>query len=313
MAEETDELDNAPWPALPVDSWTPTRETLHMWTQIVGKIKMALAAPVNHWWHVTLHVDARGLTTGGIPVGARMLEITFDFVDHALVLRTSDGVTISFALAGRSVAQFYTDVFDALRRLGVQPTIHPTPNEVEVAIPFPRDTVHRAYVPEHANAFWRQLIQANRVLAHFRSGFVGKASPVHFFWGSMDLAVTRFSGRTAPAHPGGAPNCPPSVMREAYSHQLSSAGFWPGGGAEGAFYSYAYPAPDGYTAANLPEGASFNPEYGEFLLPYETARTSADPAGTVLAFLNASYNAAARLGEWPPGLETPTHHVVSTR
>ncbi len=305
--------NNTSWPALPVDSWTPTRDTVHMWTQIVGKIRMALAIPVNHWWHVTLRVDARGLTTGAIPVDTRMLQIAFDFVDHVLLVRTSDGRNVSFPLIGQSVAQFYVDVFDALRRVGVEVAIHPSPNEVEVAIPFAEDTVHATYVPEHANVFWQQLIQADRVLQLFRSEFLGKVSPVHYFWGAMDLAVTRFSGRTAPPHPGGAPNCPDSVMREGYSHELSSAGFWPGGGSEGAFYSYAYPAPDGYTATELPEGASFSAKYGEFLLPYETARTSPDPDGTVLAFLRATYDVAAGLGNWPPELVMGRKRVRSER
>lgn len=305
--------DDAAWPALPMESWTPTRDTLHMWTQIVGKIRMALAAPVNHWWHVTLRVDARGLTTGGIPVGGRLLELAFDFVDHVLLVRTSDGGLVTIPLPGRSVARFYAEVFDAVRLLGVEVAIHPSPNEVEVAIPFADDTVHATYVPEQANAFWRQLIQADRVLQRFRSGFGGKVSPVHFFWGAMDLAVTRFSGRTAPPHPGGAPNCPDSVMREGYSHELSSAGFWPGGGAEGAFYSYAYPAPDGYAEADLPDGATFSAEFGEFLLPYEVVRTSPDPDATVLAFLGATYDAAARRGDWSPDLLIRPNHARSER
>ena len=305
--------DDAAWPSLAVQSWTPTRDTLHMWTQIVGKIRMALAAPVNHWWHVTLRVDARGLTTGAIPIGPRLLEIAFDFLDHVLLVRTSDGGRVSIPLPGRSVAQLYAEVFDALRHLDVEVVIHPSPNEVEVAIPFADDTVHATYVPEHATAFWRQLIQADRVLQRFRSEFRGKVSPVHFFWGAMDLAVTRFSGRTAPPHPGGAPNCPDSVMREGYSHELSSAGFWPGGGSEGAFYSYAYPAPDGYAEAELPPGASFSEEYGEFLLPYEAARASADPDATVLAFLRATYSAAAERADWPPELLIAPHHVRSER
>ncbi|KQR50833.1 hypothetical protein ASF88_16520 [Leifsonia sp. Leaf336] len=305
--------DDAAWPSLAVQSWTPTRDTLHMWTQIVGKIRMALAAPVNHWWHVTLRVDARGLTTGAIPIGSRLLEIAFDFLDHVLLVRTSDGGKVSIPLPGRSVAQLYAEVFDALRHLDVEVVIHPSPNEVEVAIPFADDTVHSTYVPEQATAFWRQLIQADRVLQRFRSEFRGKVSPVHFFWGAMDLAVTRFSGRTAPPHPGGAPNCPDSVMREGYSHELSSAGFWPGGGSEGAFYSYAYPAPDGYAEAELPPGASFSEEYGEFLLPYEAARASADPDATVLAFLRATYAAAAQRADWPPELLIPPHHVRSER
>jgi hypothetical protein len=301
------------WPDLAVESWTPTRDTLYMWTQIVGKIRMALAAPVNHWWHVTLRVDARGLTTGAIPVGARLLELAFDFIDQVLVVRTSDGRQVTIPLPGQSVAGFYAEVFDALRRLEVEVAIHPSPNEVEVAIPFADDTVHATYVPEQANAFWRQLIQADRVLQTFRSEFGGKVSPVHFFWGAMDLAVTRFSGRTAPPHPGGAPNCPDSVMREGYSHELSSAGFWPGGGSEGAFYSYAYPAPDGYAEAALPPGASFSDEYGEFLLPYEVVRTSADPDATVLAFLRATYDAAASRGAWPADLLVAHHNVRSER
>ncbi|WP_295118237.1 DUF5996 family protein [uncultured Leifsonia sp.] len=301
------------WPSLAVESWTPTRDTLHMWTQIVGKIRMALAAPVNHWWHVTLRVDARGLTTGGVPVGSRLLELAFDFVDHVLLVRTSDGGSVAVPLPGLSVAQFYDRVFDGLRRLEVEVAIHPSPNEVEVAIPFADDTVHATYVPEQAEAFWRQLIQADRVLQTFRSEFRGKVSPVHFFWGAMDLAVTRFSGRTAPPHPGGAPNCPDSVMREGYSHELSSAGFWPGGGAEGAFYSYAYPAPDGYEEAELPAGASFSAEFGEFLLPYETVRTSADPDATALAFLRATYRAAAARGDWPSDLLIAPNHVRSER
>ena len=268
------------WPALAVATWTPTRDTLHMWTQIVGKIRMALAAPVNHWWHATLVVDARGLTTGAIPVGDRVLEISFDFVDHVLRARTSDGASVLPArgpIGGRLLRGRPRPV----RVLDVSVRIHPAPNEVAVAIPFPDDTMHATYVPEQAHAFWRQLIAANRVLQRFRAEFRGKVSPVHYFWGAMDLAVTRFSGRPAPRHPGGAPNCPDSVMREGYSHELSSAGFWPGGGAEGAFDAYAYPAPDGYSEAELPDGASFSADYGEFLLPYEVARTSPDPDGTV--------------------------------
>jgi hypothetical protein len=290
---------NPSWPALSVDAWTPTRDTLHIWTQIVGKIAMTLKTPVNHWWHVTLTVDARGLTTGAIPIGARVLEISFDFVDHLLVARTSDGAGGSFPLADRSVARFYADILDLLERLDVAVRIHPTPNEVVVAIPFDRDDVHATYVPEHAHAFWQQLIAANRVLQRFRAEFRGKVSPVHFFWGAMDLAVTRFSGRRAPVHPGGAPNCPDSVMVEGYSDELCSAGFWPGGGAEGAFYAYAYPAPDGYSAAALPDGGYYSTEYGEFLLPYEVVRTSADPDAVVSDFLHATYDAAARLADWP--------------
>ncbi len=260
---------------------------------------MALTPPVNHWWHVTLYLSARGLGTGPIPIPGGILDIEFDFLEHELVLRTSDGGRRSFPLAGKSVAQFYEETLAALGALGVEVSIHPVPNEVEVAIPFADDTTHCTYVPEQAQAFWRQLIDAQRLLQRFRSGFVGKVSPVHYFWGAMDLAVTRFSGRTAPAHPGGVPNCPDRVMVEGYSHEISSAGFWPGGGSEGAYYSYAYPAPAGFADAPVPDGAFFSEEYGEFLLPYETVRRSPDPDGLVLEFLEATYAAAARLGDWP--------------
>jgi hypothetical protein len=296
------ELDGG-WPALRVDEWTATRETLHLWTQVVGKVRMALAEPINHWWHVSLQVTARGLGTGVMPVardgGRGDLDIEFDLVAHELVLRTSDGRRESFPLPGLDVAGFYAAVFEALGRLGVAVSIRPVPNEVAVAIPFPDDTTHRTYVPEQATAFWRQLVQADRLLRRFRAPFLGKVSPVHYFWGAMDLAVTRFSGRPAPTHPGGAPNCPDWVMHEGYSHELSSAGFWPGGGEEGAFYSYAYPAPDGYAEAEVPEGASFSAELGEFLLPWETVRRSSDPDALVLSFLDATYEAAAVRGDWP--------------
>ncbi|GAA1929704.1 DUF5996 family protein [Microbacterium aoyamense] len=284
---------------LRVDSWQPTRDTLHMWTQIVGKIRMALAPPVNHWWHVTLHVSARGLTTGAIPIPSGVLDIEFDFVHNELVLRTSSAGLRTISFAGQSVASFYAAIMGALRELGVEVEIHPVPNEVESAIPFAEDIEHCTYVPEHARAFWRQLIDAQRQLELFRAGFVGKSSPVHFFWGAMDLAVTRFSGRVAPPHPGGAPNCPDSVMLEGYSHELSSAGFWPGGGAEGAYYAYAYPAPDGFSDARVPKGAYYSDELGEFLLPAETVRRSEDPDELVQEFLEATYRAAADLGSWP--------------
>ncbi|MCS5498133.1 DUF5996 family protein [Cnuibacter physcomitrellae] len=293
------------WPALRVDEWTATRETLHLWTQVVGKVRMALAAPINHWWHVSLQVTARGLATGLMPAHAAggeggELEIEFDLLAHELVLRSSDGRRVSFPLSGLSVADFYIAVLESLDRLGVAVSIRPVPNEVEVAIPFPDDTVHHTYVPEHATAFWRQLVQADRILRRFRSSFTGKVSPVHFFWGAMDLAVTRFSGRPAPTHPGGAPHCPDWVMHEGYSHELSSAGFWPGGGEEGAFYSYAYPAPEGFAAAPVPDGAFFSDTFGEFLLPWETVRTAADPDALVLSFLEATYDAAASRADWPP-------------
>ncbi|WP_431245548.1 DUF5996 family protein [Leifsonia xyli] len=286
-------------PELAVASWQATRDTVHLWTQIVGKIRMALTPPVNHWWHVTLYLSARGLATGPIPVPGGILDIEFDFVDHRLVLRTSDGGRRDVALAGMSVARFYESTMRALGELEVEVSIHPVPNEVVVAIPFADDTEHCTYVPEQAQAFWRQLIDAQRLLQRFRSQFTGKASPVHYFWGAMDLAVTRFSGRPAPAHPGGVPNCPDRVMLEGYSHEISSAGFWPGGGEEGAFYSYAYPAPEGFAEAPVPEGAFYSEELGEFLLPYETVRAAADPDALVMEFLQATFDAAERLGRWP--------------
>lgn len=288
---------------LPIDSWQATRDTLHLWTQVVGKIRMALSPPVNHWWHVTLYLSARGLRTGPIPVPDGILDIEFDFIEHALVLRTSDGGDRTFPLAGHSVASFYESTLNGLHELGVEARIHPVPNEVVVAIPFAEDTEHCTYVPEQAHAYWRQLIDADRQLRTFRADFTGKVSPVHYFWGAMDLAVTRFSGRTAPEHPGGAPNCPDRVMLEGYSHELSSAGFWPGGGAEGAYYSYAYPAPDGFEETPVPDGAFYSPDLGEFLLPYETVRQSDDPDALVQQFLQATYQAAAVLGHWPDPAE----------
>jgi Family of unknown function (DUF5996) len=286
-------------PELRTDDWRDTRDTLHLWTQVVGKIRMALTPPVNHWWHVTLYLSARGLSTGPIPVPAGVLDIEFDFVEHRLVLRTSDGGERILPLAGQSVASFYESTLKALGELGVEVEIHPVPNEVEVAVPFAEDLGHCSYVPDQAHAYWLQLIDADRQLRRFRSDFAGKVSPVHYFWGAMDLAVTRFSGRDAPAHPGGAPNCPDSVMLEGYSHELSSAGFWPGGGSEGAYYSYAYPAPEGFADAPVPAGAYFSAELGEFLLPYEAVRRSADPDALVQQFLQATYRAAAELGRWP--------------
>lgn len=291
--------EHGEWPALRVDSWTPTRDTLHMWTQIVGKIRMTLSPMVNHWWQVTLYVSARGLTTGVIPWGTRALDLEFDFVDHALVLRTSDGGSRSVALEPKPVAEFHRQVLDALDGLGVEATISATPNEVDPAIPFADDYTHRSYDAEAATLFWRQLVQADRVIREFRSHFMGKVSPVHFFWGALDLACTRFSGRGAPPHPGGAPNCGDWVMVEGYSHELSSCGFWPGGGDEGAFYSYAYPVPAGFEKATVgPDGAFYSDEFRQFLLPYEKARTAPDPDAAVARFLQDTYTAAADLMHW---------------
>jgi hypothetical protein len=283
------------WPRLRVADWADTKDTLHMWTQIVGKVRMAHAPAVNHWWHVTLYPSARGLTTSAVPHRGGVFDIEFDFLAHRLHLRTSDGGARAVALEPKPVAVFYRETMDALAELGVPTRIHAVPNEVEQAIPFAEDEVHRAYDGAAAQLFWRQLLQAQRVFEGFRSGFAGKASPVHYFWGAMDLAYTRFSGRTAPPHPGGAPNCPPSVMREGYSHELSSCGFWPGGGAEGAFYAYAYPEPPGYAERR----AGYDKGMGEFLLPYEEVAGSPDPDAVLTDFLRSTYDAAADLGGWP--------------
>jgi hypothetical protein len=290
------------WPALAVQDWTATRDTLHMWVQIVGKIRMARQPLVNHWWQAALYVSARGLTTSSIPHGTDAFDIEFDFVDHQLTVRTTTGRTGKVILEPKSVADFYTETMHLLTELGVPTPISGSPNEVQSAIPFGRDTDHGSYDAESVHAFWRQLVQTDRVLHQFRSQFMGKVSPVHFFWGSMDLACSRFSGRRAPTHPGGAPNCPDWVMVEGYSHELSSCGFWPGGGAEGAFYAYAYPEPEGFADYPVsPPGAYYSPENGQFLLPYETVRTADDPDATLLAFLDSTYEAAAERGHWDRG------------
>jgi hypothetical protein len=290
------------WPALKTTDWADARDTFHMFTQVIGKVRLTLAPPVNHWWHVPLYVSARGLTTSAIPYGSDALDIEFDLVDHVIRFRRSDGRSTSFALEPMSVADFYARTMASLEGIGVDVRIHGSPNEVDPAIPFAEDTTHSSYDPAAVHAFWRQLVQAERVLSEFRSRFIGKTSPVHVFWGALDLAVTRFSGRVAPPHPGGAPNCPDSVMLEGYSHELSSAGFWPGGGDEGAFYSYAYPAPEGFADAAVPAGSYFSAELGEFVLPWETVRAADDPDRLVLDFLEATYLAAAGLADWPEGL-----------
>ncbi len=290
------------WPRLPVDDWTDTRDTLHMWTQVVGKVRLAHAPLLNHWWQVTLYVSPRGLTTGAVPYRGGSFDLEFDFVEHQLRLRSSGGDERRIGLSSRPVADFYGETMKALDQLGIEATIDPRPNEVDPAIPFPQDDRHTTYDPEAAELFWRQLLQADRVLGEFRSHFVGKVSPVHFFWGAMDLACTRFSGREAPAHPGGAPNCGDWVMVEGYSRELSSAGFWPGGGEEGAFYSYAYPEPDGYADHPAgPDGAYYSTENRQFLLPYEAVADSEDPDRTAAEFLQTTYRAAADLGGWDRG------------
>jgi hypothetical protein len=295
----------SPWPELPLAAWRDTCATLQQWTQVIGKVRLRLTPWLNHSWHVTLYVNARGLTTGPIPLGGRTLQIEFDFIDHVLWLRTSDGHFRQIVLKPMPVAEFYDDVMRTLRELGVAVRINVIPNEIPDAIPFPEDIVHASYDPEFANRFWRVLAASHDVFAHFRTGFLGKASPVHFFWGSFDLAVTRFSGRAAPPHPGGVPNLPDAVAREAYSHEVSSAGFWPGGGAvdDAAFYSYAYPPPPGFAEAKVRPGEAFwSKELGEFILPYEAVRAAKEPERALLAFLQSTYEAAAELGKWdrPP-------------
>jgi hypothetical protein len=288
------------WPALAYGDWAETAATLHLWTQIVGKVRMVMTPPMNHWWHVPLYVSARGLTTSPIPAGGRSIEIVFDFLDHQLRLTCSDGRRETVALRPISVAQFYRETLAALSRLGVAPHIWTVPCEVENPIPFEADETHRAYDAEAAQRFWRVLVQVDRVMKAFRARFIGKSSPVHFFWGSFDLAVTRFSGRRAPAHPG-SPLSPASVSVEAYSHEVSSCGFWPGApGVDALFYAYAYPEPAGFKDAVVhPAAAGFDPALGEFVLPYSAVRAAKDPDAALLAFFQSTYEASADLAGWP--------------
>jgi hypothetical protein len=285
-----------------------------MWTQIVGKIRLAHMPLINHWWQVTLYVSPRGLTTDAIPSGTALFDMEFDFVDHVLAIRHSDGSRRSVALEPKAVAEFYGETLSALDGLGIASHIVAHPNEVDPAIPFGEDYQHADYDPEAARMFWQQLVQADRVIREFRASFVGKVSPVHFFWGAMDLACTRFSGRPAPPHPGGAPNCPDWVMVEGYSRELSSCGFWPGGGEEGAFYAYAYPEPDGFADYSVQPGAAFySDEYSQFLLPYEAVRTADNPDRTLSEFLQSTYAAAADLGRWDrAALEEDPHRLPPT-
>jgi Family of unknown function (DUF5996) len=270
-----------------------------MWAQIVGKIRMVHMPLINHWWQVTSYVSPRGLTTGAVPCRDAVFDMEFDFVSHILAIRHSDGGQVAVPLASKSVAEFYGETLSALDGLGIESHIVGQPNEVDPAIPFAEDYQHAEYDPDAARAFWQQLVQAHRVMTNFRAAFVGKASPVQLFWGAMDLACTRFSGRRAPVHPGGAPNCPDWVMVEGYSQELSSCGFWPGGGKEGAFYSYAYPEPDGFSDHRIePNTAYYSDELKEFVLPYEAVRTAVDPDHAVARFLQTTYEAAADLGGW---------------
>jgi hypothetical protein len=290
-----------PWPDLPYTAWQETCATLHLWTQVVGKVRLAQTPWLNHSWHVPLYVTARGLTTSPIPYGQRSFEIAFDFHEHVLEITTTDGPRRRTALEPQTVADFYGKVMSGLTDLGLPVRIDELPCEIPGAVRFSQDQVHAAYDAEYAQRFWRVLLQADRVLKQFRTGFIGKCSPVHFFWGSFDLAVTRFSGRKAPPHPGGVPGLADAVVREAYSHEVSSAGFWPGGGGVdyAAFYSYTYPAPDGFRSrAVQPEAAFFSEPLGEFLLPYDAVRAAPDPDAALLAFLQSTYDAAAGAAGW---------------
>jgi len=289
------------WPALPFAEWRETAVTLHMWTQIVGKIRLTQTPWVNHSWHVTLYVTSRGLTTSPIPHGLSAFEIVFDFIDHQLRIEKSDGARRTIELKPRSVAEFYRTVMEALGDLDLSVSINTVPNEIENPIAFDRDEGHRSYDREYANRFWRVLVQADRVFKEFRSRFCGKCSPVHFFWGSFDLAVTRFSGRPAPPHPGGVPHLPDEITREAYSQEVSSLGFWPGNAAAPTpiFYSYAYPEPAGFADAKIqPEAALYQPKLREFILPYDAVRTADSPDEVLLDFAQSTYDAASKLGKW---------------
>jgi hypothetical protein len=292
-----------PWPALPLAEWLPTFTTLHRWTQIVGKTRLGLAPFENHWWHCALYVTARGLTTSPMPYRGGSVDIELDFLSDLLVARTNDGETRRLRLEDKSVAEFYREYRALLAALDVDVRITPTPNEVVDATPFPNDHANATYDGDATRRWWRALIQANRALQQFRGGFAGKCSPSHFWWGGFDLACTRFSGRTAPPHPGGIPNCPDWVMREAYSHECISAGWWPGTAgssvAEPAFYAYAYPEPAGCNVARIqPAAAYYHPEMREWILPYDAVRAAADPHAMIMEFLETTYAAAATLGGW---------------
>lgn len=300
LAKGREPMTTNPWPALPLAEWKDTYVTLHMWTQIVGKIRLALTPLVNHWWNTTLYVTPRGLTTTAMPYNSRQLQIDFDFIDHKLLIETTDASTKTVALRPCSVAEFYQETMAALRSLDMPVTIWTTPVEVQDRTPFEEDQKHAAYDPEYAQRVWRILVQASRVLTEFRCQFTGKVSPVHFFWGAFDLAVTRFSGRTAPSHPG-APNMARFVAVEAYSHEVSSCGFWPGGGPvdEPVFYAYAYPEPQGFKGYSIqPPEAFYHTGMAEFLLPYDVVRTAKSPDAVLLSFLQSTYEAEAMTAKW---------------
>ena len=289
------------WPSLPLEEWADTFATLHLWTQIVGKVRLVQSPWVNHSWSVALYVTSRGLTTTPIPHGLRTFQIDFDFLAHRLVIDSSDGGVGGFALEPQSVATFYARLMEELDKLDLHVDIYKQPNEIPDPIRFDQDETHKSYDAERVHRFWKILVQADRVFKEFRARFIGKCSPVHLFWGAADIAVTRFSGRRAPEHPGGIPNLPDRVTREAYSHEVSSCGFWAGGGAipYPAFYSYAYPEPAGFQEANIrPDAAFYSKDFGEYVLPYDAVRQSGSPDATLLEFLQSTYDAAAKLANW---------------
>ncbi len=289
------------WPELNFNHWKNTLATVHLWTQIVGKIRLTKMPWVNHSWHVTLYVSPKGLTTGSVPYAGGIFEIEFDFLEHKLDIILSTGQRESVALRPQPVKLFYEELFSRLHNMGIEAQIYASPNEVENAVPFQKDEEHRSYDPAMMQNFWRALVSVNKVFTEFRSRFSGKCSPVHFFWGAFDLAVTRFSGKTAPKHPGGAPNMPDVIMQEAYSHEVSSCGFWPGSeqSPHAVFYSYCYPTPASFGQQVVePEEAFFSQEMGEYFLPYDVVRQSANPEATLLKFLESTYEAAAQTGNW---------------
>jgi hypothetical protein len=302
------------WPPLPLEGWRDTSETFHLWTQIVGKVRLTQTPWINHTWNSTLYVTSRGLTTSPIPHGTRTFDIEFDLIAHELVVRTSEGGVFNMPLEPQTVAEFHEQLLDALARLHVPVKIHGRPNELENPIPFKRDRTHKSYDRDAVNRFWRVLVQSDRIFKIFRGRFIGKCSPVHFFWGAADLAVTRFSGRLAPPHPGGIPNLPDRVTRDAYSHEVSSCGFWAGGGpiAYPAFYAYAYPEPSGFAEAPVrPAQAFYNADLREFILPYDAVRTAANPDSTLLEFVQSTYDAAADRARWDRAtLEAAAQHPV---
>lgn len=292
---------NATWPELNFNEWKDTLATVQLYAQIVGKIRLRSMPWINHSWHVTLYVTPNGLSTGGMFYEAGIFEIEFDFIQHILVITTSEGTQQQIDLYARSVADFYAAVFDALSKLNIDVSIYAAPNEIEPAIPFEKDEVHKTYNKEQIKNYWLALVQVHKVFTKFRAGFQGKCSPVHLFWGAFDLAVTRFSGRTAPLHQGGAPNMPLRVMQEAYSQEVSSAGFWPGNetSPQAAFYSYCYPTPAAFGEQTVePKEAFYSKEMGEFFLLYDVVRNAADPETVLLQFLNSTYKAAAETGNW---------------